>query len=424
MKASPLIACHQCGALHERAPIAAGERACCAQCGTLLYQKSRMSVDGSLALVVTALITFVIANAFPIVRLTIQGKSVDASLPGALWFTWWQQHEVVAAMAGLFAFWLPLTQLLFLFWALMCLRSGRLPWDFPQGLRMLNAVMPWSMVPVLMLAILVALVKFSSMATLVTGPGIWAFLVLAFLLTAIGRYSAQALWRDAEDAGLTGRAGLELKVDLQGVIASCHGCGLVQNMSVAQSECERCHNALHRRKPDQQSRVWALLIAAIVLYVPANLLPIMQVRTPAGESAHTIIGGVQELWVLGSWDLALIVFIASVVVPLIKLVSLVVLMTAKAWRGAAVQRQRTRLYELLEFIGQWSMLDVFVVVLLGAMANFPGLAQITVGPGAASFGLVVIFTMLAAMSYDPRVGWDCAEPEEQQALQSARSTGS
>ncbi len=113
-----------------------------------------------------------------------------------------------------------------------------------------------------------------------------------------------------------------------------------------------------------------------------------------------------ELWRLGSWDLAVIVFVASVVVPITKLIALVVLLLGKRWRGDGVQRQRTRLYELVEFIGQWSMLDVFVVILMTAMANFPGVSQIIAGPAAASFGMVVVLTMLAAMSYDPRTGWD------------------
>src|SRR3546814_188949 len=132
----------------------------------------------------------------------------------------------------------------------------------------------------------------------------------------------------------------------------------------------------------------------------------MQVRTATSDGAHTILGGVVELWRMGSWDLALIVFVASVVVPITKLLALMVLMVKHRWQGDIVQRQRTRLYELIEFIGQWSMLDVFVVILMTAMVNFPGISQVIAGPGAVSFGVVVIFTMLAAMSYDPRRGWD------------------
>src|SRR5690606_23742907 len=114
-------------------------------------------------------------------------------------------------------------------------------------------------------------------------------------------------------------------------------------------------------------------------------------------------------WLLGSWYLEVIDFIASFYVPITKLLALAVLLLGRRWRGDNVQRQRTRLYELVEFVGQWSMLDVFVVILMAAMANFPGVSQIIAGPAAASCGLVVVLTMLAALSYDPRTGWDLGQ---------------
>lgn len=244
------------------------------------------------------------------------------------------------------------------------------------------------------------------MASLQVGPGLWAIGALSVLLTMLSRVSAYRLWRYAEDAGLVPRSSADMADDK--VVAACLSCGCVQNLpSVLQDvPCLRCGAHVRFRKAAPLARGWALVIAAGILYIPANLLPVMVIRTPAGTTSHTILGGVIELWDLGSWDLALIVFVASVVVPMTKLFALIALMVKRHWRSIGIQRQRTRLYELVEFIGQWSMLDVFVVILLSAMGNFPGLAQITAGPGAASFGLVVILTMFAAMSYDPRIGWD------------------
>ena len=136
----------------------------------------------------------------------------------------------------------------------------------------------------------------------------------------------------------------------------------------------------------------------------------MSVASVLGDSKHTIVGGVVELWSSGAWGIALIVFIASVVVPLTKLLALIILATSIQRRSTANLRQRTRLYEMVEFIGQWSMLDVFVVILLAALANFHGLMEISAGAGAAAFGMVVIFTMLSAMSLDIRRGWDAVGP--------------
>jgi paraquat-inducible protein A len=309
-------------------------------------------------------------------------------------------------MTGLFSFVLPLGQICFLLWALMALRSARLPADFRYGMRVLYALTPWCMVPVLLLGVLVAIVKLADMATLTVEPGLWAFAVLSVLLTALSRVSAHRLWRYAEDLKLTPRSGAMAVLDES--LAGCEACGCVQNIKSASGHqpCQRCGARVHFRKPDSFSRAWALVIAATILYIPANILPVMHFNLPTGTSSTTILGGVIQLWQLGSWDLALIVFVASVVVPMTKLLALTVLMVGRQWRGVKVQRQRTRLYELVEFIGQWSMLDVFVVILLSAMADFPGLAQITAGQGAASFGVVVILTMLAAMSFDPRIGWD------------------
>ncbi|HUH61143.1 MAG TPA: paraquat-inducible protein A [Candidimonas sp.] len=406
MADNPLVACEHCASLHRRVPLEAGALAACRRCGYALYRQSAVSLDGWIALTLAALVVFAIANAFPVARLDIQGHSVTASLPGALWLTWRQGHWVLAAMTGLFGFWLPLTQLFFLLWGLLCIRSGRLPWDFRYGMRMLHYVANWSMVPVLMLGFLVAMVKFSSLATLQPGPGIWGFAVLTFLLTGLSRVSALRLWRYAEDAGLSLVSGSAL---LPGQpVAACSSCGHVQSVpdDASRSPCARCGATVHLRKPNVSSRVWALLVAASIIYIPANVLPIMHIRSTLDNSSHTILGGVVELWRLGSWDLALIVFIASIVVPMTKLLALAILLLRRQWEGPTVQRQRTRLYELIEFIGQWSMLDVFVVIVMTALADFPGISQVIAGPGAVSFGVVVILTMLAAMSYDPRLGWD------------------
>lgn len=409
MQSGSLLACRHCGTLHAATEVEPGGIATCSRCGYVLYRRSRFSLSFWLALTVTGLCVFAIANLFPLARLAMLGKSLDVTFVGALWLTWSQGHPILAIMTGLMGFWFPLTQLCFLAWALSCLRKRRLPPDFRYAMRIYSAVGPWSMVPVLMLGIIVAIVKFADLARLEANAGIWAFGVLTFLLTALSRLDSRWLWARAEEAGLapmardTGVAAERL--------AACAACGYVQPRSIDEPvPCERCGHAIHKRKPDMNGRVWALLIAAAVVYVPANVLPMMEIRNPLGSSKHTILGGVIELWRLGSWDLAIIVFVASVVVPITKLMALAVLLLGRRWRGAVVQRQRTRLYELVEFIGQWSMLDVFVVILMTAMANFPGVSQIIAGPAAASFGMVVVLTMLAAMSYDPRTGWDKRPP--------------
>ncbi|SEQ73949.1 paraquat-inducible protein A [Solimonas aquatica] len=208
---------------------------------------------------------------------------------------------------------------------------------------------------------------------------------------------------------MSSAAGLPRAADLG--LLSCLACGLVCRAlpATAAPHCPRCHAPLHRRKPASLSRSWALLIAAAVLYIPANLLPIMQTSTLLYSENDTILSGVLTLWRSGAWDLALIVFVASIVVPLLKIAALATLLLSAGAHSRWRRRERARLYRLIEFIGQWSMLDIFVVALLVALVNFNSVAQVRAGPGAIAFASVVVLTMLASMSFDPRLIWD--EPQ-------------
>jgi paraquat-inducible protein A len=203
-------------------------------------------------------------------------------------------------------------------------------------------------------------------------------------------------------------------------LLGCSLCGLVcrrpapggnDDPETLELNCPRCGQRLHARKPDSLARTWALLITAILVYVPANTLPIMNTRTLFDERKDTIISGVFALWTAGSWELAIVVFVASIVVPLVKIAALIVLLFSVHSRWPTGRRRRTRAFGILEWIGQWSMLDVFVVVLMVALVQFSTLAHIEPGPGAAAFGAVVVLTMLAAQSFDPRLIWDAAEEE-------------
>lgn len=188
----------------------------------------------------------------------------------------------------------------------------------------------------------------------------------------------------------------------------CEACGLVCRdvPELADAACPRCEAPLHRRKPESYARSWAFLIAAAVLYVPANALPIMRTTTLLYDQNNTILGGIGVLWQEGSWDLALIVFVASICVPILKIVALTILLISARRHSSWARRGRARLYRVLEFVGQWSMLDVFVVALLVSLVDFHTVAEVRAGPGAIAFGAVVILTMLASMSFDPRLIWD------------------
>ncbi|MGS0741323.1 paraquat-inducible protein A [Glaciimonas sp. GG7] len=189
-------------------------------------------------------------------------------------------------------------------------------------------------------------------------------------------------------------------------LMSCHHCGTVWQDVAEHDHCARCNTPLHVRKPDSFNRTWALLVAACIMYLPANLLPVMISKTLFGVQQDTIMSGVIYFWVSGEWELAAIIFIASFLVPLFKL-SAMILMTFMAQRRSRWRRfQRAKLYRVVEIIGRWSMLDVFVVALLAGLVQINGFANITAGVGVAAFGAVVVLTMLSSLTFDPRLTWD------------------
>ena len=188
----------------------------------------------------------------------------------------------------------------------------------------------------------------------------------------------------------------------------CAQCGLLCRAAQVAGDlsCPRCGGTLHARKPDSLSRTWAFLIASVILYIPANTLTVMRTDSLFGREDHTILGGVVDLWNGGSWDLAVIVFVASIVVPILKMLALALLAISVQRRSRWRQHDRARLYRMLEAVGHWSMLDVFVVALLVGLVRFHSIAEVLPGPGIAAFGAVVVLTMLSSMSLDPRLIWD------------------
>ena len=187
----------------------------------------------------------------------------------------------------------------------------------------------------------------------------------------------------------------------------CLDCHLtVRDIRAPHMRCPRCHATLHQRKPHSLAITTALLISAAVLYVPANLLPVMDTHTPFDDTSDTIMSGVLVLLHSGSWPIAVLVFVASIVVPLLKILSLGVL-TYSAWaRSPRGRLQRTQLFRVVEFIGRWSMLDIYAISLLATLVQVQSFASISVGWGAWAFGAVVVLTLLATHTFDQRLLWD------------------
>jgi paraquat-inducible protein A len=192
-------------------------------------------------------------------------------------------------------------------------------------------------------------------------------------------------------------------------LVACQSCGLLSRSAGERpSRCPRCDAGLASRHRYSIQRTWALAIAAAICYVPANILPVLTTQTLASSRSDTILSGVAGLYTSGSWPLALIVLVASVMIPLGKLAALTYLLISVRRGSANGTRDRTRLYRMIELIGRWSMLDVFVVAFVVALIQFQPLMASQPGPGLPFFAAVVILTMLATTSFDPRLIWDAA----------------
>ncbi|HBI84403.1 MAG TPA: paraquat-inducible membrane protein A [Alcaligenaceae bacterium] len=368
------ITCWHCGALYQRAILEPGEIARCPRCDTVLEAYGAFTPSAWLAIMIGAAIFLLIANAFPIMTLNVQGITQSASFFDTIKMTWEAGYQEVAVMSFLVGFMLPVCHLMLLIWVFGALSFDRKPLFFESCLRWIDRLTPWCMVPVFLVGVLVSIVKLVGLASVTPGMGLFSTAFCVVLLTAISRLNSRKIRFMAHDLGLP-----------------------VRDMPV-----------LKAPSPLLINRTWALIAAAVLLYFPANLLPIMKVTTLGSPVAHTIMEGVIELWQLGSWDIALVVFIASVIVPTFKLIALSWLVYMTHTRSSFMLKKRTHLYEAVEFIGQWSMLDIFVVILMTALAHFGSVFSIEPGIGAACFGAVVVLTMFAAMGFDPRLSWRLA----------------
>jgi paraquat-inducible protein A len=209
----------------------------------------------------------------------------------------------------------------------------------------------------------------------------------------------------ADTAGLTA---------MQQGLQSCEGCGLLSRPAPGTHEghCPRCDEELSFRKPASLQRTWAFLIAAAVCYIPANLLPVLTTTTAAGAESDTILQGVVLLWSPTGWPLSLIVLIASIMIPIGKIAALAYLLITVQRGSIRNNVQRVRLYRVVEFIGRWSMVDVFVDTFTASLVQLQPLMAVEPSAGLVFFAAVVVLTMLSAESFDPRLIWDAAHSKE------------
>jgi len=422
VKSEQLIACHDCGCLYHKQPLDACERASCTRCKHELY---RWHAGGPVrraeilaALTLGALLVYLLAQFFPIVTLNMGGIRSSATLFESVLVLWDEQMQVVAVMVLLCAIVFPALELASLFYVATGLALRRRVRGFNLLLRLVQGARYWAMTEVLMIGILITVIKMTSLARVEPHPGLFAFGALTVLCALVMRFEPKALWELGDRVAPVPRHGTipnDAVAHHPDSLMDCRACGLVNGHPLHRTKdgaahCRRCGSALYHRIPNSIGWTWVMLAAATLLYIPANLLPVMYTRSiGGGAEGDTIMSGVILFWNTGSPGLAIIIFIASIAVPVSKLVALGWLNTTAQLRSRSAPLARTRAYRVVEFIGRWSMLDIFVVALTVSLVRFDALATITAGPGAIAFGCVVIVTMVASHQFDPRLIWDPIE---------------
>lgn len=407
MKPEGYKTCHECGLLHKTPQMSEGSRLLCSRCGALLMRHPYDSFNRTLALSITGLILFIISNAYPFLSLEIQGQTQETILLTGILELYKQGLVWLAFLVFLTIVFLPLIQLLSLIHILIPLKFKKCPWQLPLFFRIIHCVTEWSMMDVFMLGILVSMVKLADMADVLIGPAFYSYMVLIFIVSAAVRsFDPDIIWTYSRHlpSDETPHANYSAQM------AECHCCHLLCNIPETGAgevvKCPRCHSSLHYRKSNSIARTWALVISAIIFYIPANFYPVSIVDSLAGTQADTLISSVVYFFHHGMIHIALVIFIASVFVPLLKILILILLLVSVRVRSQTHRRERTILYRITEVLGRWSMVDVYVVTVLVAMVKLGGLASIQAGPGIVYFAAVVVITMFAAGTFDPRLIWD------------------
>jgi paraquat-inducible protein A len=407
-----LLECHDCGTFQRLPAMPPEARASCPVCDAHLRHTRTDPFGPPLALNITALVMFLVGAFFTLLSVSTAGQFRDADLltgPARLTsFGLWE----VAVVVLITTFVAPLARISCM---IVVLAGLRLP-HRPPGIRMVFAwvehLRPWSMVEIFLLGLFVAYVRLSDIVHIDLGPAILALGTLTVTVLASDiMLDHHAVW-EALDAQKPRRQKHAPTAALLGARLHRIGCDTCRLVAHGRDGtlCPRCGFALHHRKPNSLARTWALVIASLILYIPANTFPVLTViRFGTGEPS-TILQGVRELIEAGEWPLALLVFFASVAVPVLKLGSLILLLTSTMAGVSKHQHDRVVLYRVVDAVGRWSMIDIFMESILVALVQFGAVVTIAPGPGAIAFAAVVIMTMFAARSFDPRLIYDRADP--------------
>ncbi len=409
-----VLACRDCGQIYRASEdLLRSRRLLCRRCRARLWQAPSVALADPRAFAVAGAILLLLASALPLFEISLQGdrRSGLIASGAASLLQYGDGISAVGVLVALIAVAVPALSVVLLVIVLVRLRAEEGGRARPRlGLaamwRAALRLRPWAMLDVVLLGAVVAYTRLDQLATVTVRAGGYALAAFVLVQVLIEQTLGQErVWNAIDDPAKYSPAPGEpwvLCLDCDLVVGARHIEGGERR------RCPRCGARLAPRRAGSLATTAALILAGFILYLPANLFPVLTITRFGRSQAYTIIGGVRDLAQAGLWPLALLVLLASVVVPVLKLTGLTWCLVAIRTRSAWLLRQRTAFYRFIDYIGRWSNIDVFVVAIVAALVQFGTLTTVEPGPGIASFAAVVVLTMVAADAFDPRLMWDAA----------------
>jgi paraquat-inducible protein A len=404
--------CRDCGLFQRLPEIPEGEAAVCARCEAMLRRVASHSVLFARLNAVASAILLGLALTLPLVELHVLGRAARSTIFSGPHFLGEQGLDALELVVLATVVLMPVAKVVVELTVLFGMGAKRghpwLAWLFGW----LERISPWAMIEVFLLGGFVAYTRLEALATVHVGFA--AAALGGTMLTTVAvdaTLDREAIWRALSAGALRPREARETRgATAAARLIGCHECRFVVHAEAGE-RCPRCHHRLAVRR-GSLGGVWALLVAATLLYVPANLLPVMTIKRLGVGGPTTILHGVVELARADLWPLAVLVLFASIIVPIFKLISLSVILVMTHRRSPAWLRGRTRLFRLVRFVGRWSMIDIFMLSVLVGVVRFGAIASVLPGMGAVAFCAVVLVTMAATEILDPRRMWDAAGRDE------------
>ncbi len=427
-----ITACPSCDLLLTVARHKKGNSFSCPRCRHLIAGHKHLCVPQTCALSLTGLLLFIPANFLPLFTFDLYGITQQGSVLSSITALYQQKFYFVAILVCFTSLIIPFFKLSLIFAASLTLQLNIHPSGSARFMRWYHQLQEWGMTEIYLIGVFITIIKMYHMAAISYNLGFFCFLALVCIIGTISiLLSPHCLW-DQLDQMSTSLANKKLQNSFQiiaieqeikkkpttrnmtamaaGMVTcrTCHYLFIPDDIKQIHWNCPRCDSITHMRIPNSVSKTWALLLTAIIFAFPANLLPAMKVIQFGTTKESTILDGIIYFFQDGSYGIGLIIFTASILVPLFKITGMLIVLNSIQFTRLTRLRHKTIMLRLISFIGRWSMLDIFVIALLCTVVNFGFFTNISIAPGAPFFAAVVLTTMFAATSFDSRLLWDQA----------------